>query len=177
MVVVLGLYAVSGNITGTRRLIACSVVAGLAVGVVADAAGRGVQARRRRSGLLPAAVAVVLAALVLVPSALALGTWDQELRSGARALPVDFPFPMAPGSTMPRTLVSVTDRLRSGELTVDGASRVWEGVRTFSMIRLIADRNGTDVPGVPTPAQIMVLYRESSKCFGPDCLPVPPGWK
>ena len=169
------LYALAGNITGTRRLVALTVVGGLAVGVVTDAVASAARRRRVPRSVAGVLVPVLVGAAVLVPAGAALAGWTERLADGRQTLPADFALVLDPGATMPQTLARIREDLATGRLTADDVARRDEAVRTFAMLRLVADRTGTAAPGVPTPAEIVTLYRRSPKCFGDDCLPGDPG--
>lgn len=159
------LYVTSGNVTGSRRVVALSVVAGLAVGVCADLLGG--LAHRRGARAVVAIVAVASVAVVCLPGTV---SWHSDVVAGSRRLPTDWPFPVDPGGTQGSTLARLGDDLRARRLTVQEVGDGWGGTRTLSMIYMLDERAGR-VPAFD-PGQIVAYYRTTDDCAlldGPAC--------
>lgn len=130
----LALWIPGGNLPGSRRVIALSIVGAIVVAVVMN---------RIRVPV------IVSGAVVLVPLVLGLTTDHRT------ALPVDWPAPAGP--TMTIGFERLTEDLRAGRVTPEDVARTAQDSRSLSMVWLLADRNG-DTHGLPTPEQITRLY-------------------
>jgi hypothetical protein len=166
LVLTVVLYAVSGGVLGVRRTIAIPIVAGLALAVAVD------QLVRRRPAAVRALAVAVVAGAALVPVGLHHLEERQVWVSGRYQLPRDFAFALANGRTMVEEVAALTDRLNSGRATYKQVAEEREGERALAMVWLLAERNGRDLTGLATPAQIADLAREGPRCTR-DCHPVP----
>ncbi|MDQ2709339.1 MAG: hypothetical protein M3Z25_17665 [Actinomycetota bacterium] len=146
--VTVALWLPAGNVPGVRRAIALSMVAALVVAVTVDEGAKRIRARWR-----PVMLAGV-AELLLVPLVVSLVGWQNSYLSGRQRLVADFA--IAPGP-MPATFARWESDLRSGRLTAQEMVVRYDGLRTLAVIWMLADRQGRDTTGLPTPAQIVAL--------------------
>ena len=109
-------------------------------------------------------VVVVLAvAAVLVVPAVGSGVASRAaLASGARALPVDWPFPVDRGSTQAGTLARLDAELRSGATTPTRVGDGWGGTRTSRCSSVLSQRAGR-TPPLP-PQAVLDYYRTTDDC-------------
>lgn len=161
------LYVFSGGVLGVRRAIAVPVVGALALGAAVDLVVRSVGGVRR------AVLAGVAALAVLVPLAAQYGGnrsgWAEA--AGRHRLPVDWPFPIPAGRTMPQEFAAITAELNSGSTTYDRLADEREGERTLATVWLLAQRRGRPLTGLATPEDIRRLVSEGPRCQH-DCHPV-----
>jgi len=158
-VAAVGLYAVSSGVPGTRRVVLAVVVLGLAAAVGVDVLARWVAERGPRvAGVLP----LVLLIAVAVPLVSSTVSWRTEVATGARALPIDWPFPVDPGGDQATTLARLGDELRAGRLDPRAVGDGWGGTRTLAMIFMLDERAGR-TPAL-TPGDVVAYYRVSEDC-------------
>lgn len=158
-VTTVALYLASGNVTGSRRVIALTVVAGLAFGVAADL----VPARLR-----PDPLAALLSAVLLATALGSALAWGGDVR-GARAIPIDFPFPTDGAATQQAVLDRLDRDLRAGRTTVDQVARRYD-IRTLAMLVLLAQRHSR--PPALSPDDVSGVYARTELCRrldGPAC--------
>jgi hypothetical protein len=163
-VVTVATYAPIGNIPGIRRTVAIPVVAALLLG-----AGLDVLRRQLPKPAVRAAVTWVAAAAIIIPIGIQLISWQNTHydRRPVVAISVDFPFPLEPGMTMPETLDSIADGLRSGTLTDTEVMRRWPDARVLAMIRELAEHRNEPLAGIPSRERILDLFYQSPGCY-PD---------
>jgi hypothetical protein len=116
--------------------------------------------------VLPVVVLVVLA----VPTVADAVDWRAEVVSGARALPIDWPFPVDAGGDQASTLARLDGELRAGRLEARAVGDGWGGTRTLAMIFMLDERAGR-VPAL-SPGDVLAYYRVSEDCpplDGPTC--------
>lgn len=165
-----GLYAIASGAPGSRRLVALAVVAALLAAVALDVVVAALPRRLTRpAGLGAAALALIALSVATVPPTL---TWRDEVVSGTRALPIDWPFPVDPGGTQASTFARLDADLRTGRLTAAEVADGWGGTRTLAVIYMLAVRTGA--PPALAPADVLAAYRASSDCrdldgTGPAC--------
>jgi hypothetical protein len=141
----LALWAVGGNLPGTRRVIALAVVGALAAGVVADHV-----AARLPGGWRPA-WHLAAAAWVCVPLAVGIAGW-----AGNRpALPLDWSAP--PGATMADGFARLDTDLRAGTVTPEQVAADTGDSRSLAMVWLLAERRG-DTSDLPSRDQVVGLH-------------------
>jgi hypothetical protein len=172
VVVTVVVYVPSGNVPGVRRTVALAVVAALALAVAVDLLASAL-AGGKRPALARAAV-VGAAAAILVPLGVGLADWQDGFARGvpARALAIDFPFPLRSGASMPETLDYLTEQLRSERMDAEEVAATWEGERTLAIVRLLAERRGESTTGLPTAEEITALLFEGPRCYQ-QCTSVP----
>jgi hypothetical protein len=158
--------AFSAGPPGVRRAIAIPVVGALALGVTVDVLVH------RRGALLRASLVVAATAALVGPLAGRFVENRAALASGASAVPVDFPFPIPSGRTMPEEFAVLTAQLNAGRTTYQQVAAEREGERTLATVWLLAQRRGRDLTGLPTPSQIAELVAEGPRCQH-GCHPVP----
>ncbi len=160
------LYAFSGGVLGVRRTIAIPIVAGLALAVAVD------HLVRRRPAVVRGLAVAAVAAAALVPVGLHHLEEREAWLTERYQLPRDFAFGLAEGRTMVEEVAALTDRLNSGRATYEQVAEEREGERALAMVWFLAERNGRDLTGLATPAEIEELAREGPRCPR-DCRPVP----
>jgi hypothetical protein len=172
-----GLYAVSSGVTGSRRVIAIAVVAGLLTAPATDELARALRPTRwfpRAAVAVTQALVVVVVGVVLVAPSVRLGVASRTaLASGTEALPIDWPFPVDRGGTQASTLARLDAALRARTLTPTQVGDGWGGTRTLAMLVVLATHQGR-TPPLP-PAAILAYYRTTDDCRELDgpaaCLP------
>jgi hypothetical protein len=161
-----GLYAVSSGVPGSRRIVAISVVAGLLTAPALDELVRVVRPARwfpRPVAVGVRAVVVVAVAAVLVVPAVGSGVSSRaQLASGARPLPIDWPFPVDRGGSQISTLARLDAGLRSGALTPTQVGDGRGGTRTLAMLLVLSERSGR-MPPLPA-AALLRYYRTTGDC-------------
>jgi len=167
------LYAMSGGVLGVRRAISISVVAGMGIGLAADmvmkssvwkAVAKSAATRPAARQSVVVSATAVMAALILMPLAIALDDYRAALYAGMgqHRLPVGFPFPIASGETMLSTLHKVAQQRRDGvPWSVIATER--EGARTASMLLLLQEHDKV-APGIVTGGIVYTLYRQGRTC-------------
>jgi hypothetical protein len=161
-----GLYMVSSGVPGSRRVVAVAVVAGLLTAPALDELVSVVRTARwfpRPAVAAVRAVVVVAVAAVLVVPALESGVSSRaQLASGARPLPIDWPFPVDREGTQASTLARLDGELRSGTMTPTQVGDGWGGTRTLAMLVVLSQHSGR-VPPLP-PAAVLGYYRTTGDC-------------
>ncbi len=158
----------SGAAVGPRRAVAVTLLLALGGGYVINRCqGSSTLGHPNVRG----SVVAVLCLAFLVPPAIQAWGYGQDMGSGRNALPVDFPFPrMTANEPMLVTLERVAQLRRSGSRWEDIAQR-WEGVRTASMVLLLAEHRTIRPVDVSGDA-VEQLYREWERCES-ECVPAP----
>ena len=160
----------SGGVGGQRRAVAVTLVLALGGGYLIDRVQR--STKLGPPNVRGAIVAVLCLALV-VPPAVQAWRYSDDLASGRISLPIAFPFPQATATEpMQVTLERVAQLRRSGSSWEDLAQK-WEGVRTASMLLLLAEHRAIPLVDVSGDT-VEHLYREWGRCES-DCLPTPGG--
>lgn len=142
------------------------VVTALVAAVAVDVLARQVA----QSCAATAVLAVIVAAVLAAPCVAGTLAWRDEVTTGARALPIDWPFPLVPGTDQAGTLARLDVDLQAGRLTPTQVGDGWGGTRTLSMLYMLDQRTGR-TPAL-TPDDILGYYRTSGDCQlldGPAC--------
>jgi hypothetical protein len=140
------MWLLLGNLPGVRRAIAIPVVGAMVLAVLVDVVWR------RWPRPVTSLVLGAAAALVVLPLAAQVATWQQSFRGGSQALVADFP--IAPGP-MPPTFARYHDDLTAGRETAASMVADHDGIRTLAVVWTLADRPTGDTAGLPTPEEIV----------------------
>ena len=160
----------SGGVGGQRRAVAVTLGLALGGGYLIDRAQR---STFLGSPYVRGSVVAGLCLALLVPPAVQAWRYSDDLASGRPSLPIAFPFPQATANEpMLVTLERVAQLRRTGSSWEDLAKK-WEGVRTASMLLLLAEHRV--IPPVDVSGDTVEhLYREWGRCES-ECVPTPGG--
>ncbi len=146
-VVTVALWIPAGNLPGVRRAVALTIVAALALSVALD-----ILVRVASHTAVVRTLAAAAAGAVVVSLAVTMVGWQQSYVTGVRTLTADFPIPDGP---MPTTFENWYGQLRNGSITEQEMVRDHDGLRTLAVVWMLADRQGRETSGLPTPAEIV----------------------
>jgi hypothetical protein len=144
-VATVALWQVGGNMPGTRRVVALTVVGAIALAAGAEQFSWIGATRAQRAALMSTATAVLLAPVVL-----AVAGWA----TARPALPVDWPAP--PGPTMAAGVAALGEDLRAGRVTLEQVAASTGDSRGAALVVLLAERRG-DTAGLPTAAEVAAV--------------------